>query len=362
MLFLGAGASRPFDIDDLSGITLKVKDSASPTLKKTIEQLEEIFKENKNIPDNFKLDIEVLLTLFDCLVNRKRMLNELGPFALLMHYFTENISEFKKLEISREEFHKFKGLVLSAITQTINGYHQDQQRKRRALQLYDEIYNISIRNDHQFPNAMGKAASSVFSFVATVNYDLVLEIYGRQTHVAGVPKFFTSRGFKDKDGMQLLDIPGIRGGDHNPNYIKLHGSIDWWQNDSQQIMSSLVGPENPFETLTERTIIYPIYEKHVTRDPFFTLYEYFRKTLFREDIVIVIGYSFRDLTINNAFSDWLASRPGSRLIVAARKRNHEMIRRIIENNKVEFIDGYFGENGFISNLENTLKNHLNKRY
>jgi N12 class adenine-specific DNA methylase len=79
------------------------------------------------------------------------MLNELGPFALLMHYFIENISKFKKLGISREEFDRFKRLVLSTITQTISGYHQDQQRKRRALEMYDEIYNISIRNDHQFP-------------------------------------------------------------------------------------------------------------------------------------------------------------------------------------------------------------------
>jgi SIR2-like protein len=103
------------------------------------------------------------------------------------------------------------------------------------------------------------------------------------------------------DGIQVLIIPGMREGRNNPNYIKLHGSIDWWLDDSQRVVNSLVGPENPFVVLTERTIIYPIYEKHITRDPFFTLYEYFRRTLFREDIVIVIGYSFRDLTINNAF-------------------------------------------------------------
>lgn len=185
--------------------------------------------------------------------------------ALLMHYFTENKSEFKKLEISREEFDTFKGLVLSTITQTISGYHQDQQRKRRALELYDEIYDIPIRNDHQFPKAIGGSASSVFSFVATVNYDLVLEIYGTQTRVAGVPKFYANRGFKGTLGdVPVLDIAGIRQGDRNPDYIKLHGSIDWWQNDSGQIIASLEGQGNPFEILTKRTIIYPIYEKHVT--------------------------------------------------------------------------------------------------
>ena len=97
------------------------------------------------------------------------------------------------------------------------------------MQLYDEIYNIPIRNNHQFPNATGGTALQIFS--STVNYDLVLEIYGRQTNVAGVPKFFTSRGFKDDDGIQVLNIPMIREGSNNPDYIKLHGSIDWWLDD-----------------------------------------------------------------------------------------------------------------------------------
>ena len=92
------------------------------------------FSEGKSPGGNFKPDIEVLLTLFDCLVNRKRMLNELGPFALLMHHFTENVNEFRKLTISKEEFQGFKDLVSSTITQAICGYHQDQERKRRAMQ------------------------------------------------------------------------------------------------------------------------------------------------------------------------------------------------------------------------------------
>jgi hypothetical protein len=357
MLFLGAGASKPMDIDDLSGVTLKVKESVSPSIRAIIEQLEGIFKENKNLLANFKVDIEVLLTVFNCLENRKHMLNELGPFALLMHHFVENIDEFRRLEISREEFQAFKETVLSTITHTICGYNRDQERKLRAMQLYDEIYNMAIRNDHKFPNGKGAVALPLFNFVATVNYDLVLEIYGKQTKVSGVPKFLTNRGFVDDSGIQVLDTLGIREGDHQPNYIKLHGSIDWWLTDQQRVMSALMGPDNPFEVLTDRTIIYPIYEKYITKDPFFTLYEYFRRRIFREDVVIVVGYSFRDVTINNTFSDWIASKPASRLVIVARKENHDTIRRIIANDsKLQFIGRYFGENGFIDDLEHTLNN------
>jgi hypothetical protein len=91
------------------------KPLASPTLRDTNRAATE------NILANFKPDIEVLLTLFDCLVNRKRMLNELGPFALLMHHFAENVNEFRKLTISKEEFEWFKDLVSSTITQAICG-------------------------------------------------------------------------------------------------------------------------------------------------------------------------------------------------------------------------------------------------
>ena len=190
MLFLGAGASKPMDIDDLSGVTLKVKEAVSPNVRAIIEQLEEIFKENnKYLTGNFKVDVEVLLTIFNCLHNRKHMLNELGPFALLMHHFVENIEEFRKLDVTGEQFQELKEIVLSTLTGTFTRYNHNQNLKLRAMQFYDEIYNMAIRNNHIFPNARGGNAPPLFNFAATVNYDLVLEIYGRQTKVPGVPKF-----------------------------------------------------------------------------------------------------------------------------------------------------------------------------
>src|SRR5690349_10574253 len=109
------------------------------------------------------------------------MLNELGPFALLMHHFVTNIDEFRRLEISKDQYHAFKESVLSAITNAIYRYNQDKERKLRAVELYDEIFSMAITHDHKFPNAKGGISEPVFNFVATVNYDLVLEVYGRQT-------------------------------------------------------------------------------------------------------------------------------------------------------------------------------------
>ena len=99
-------------------------------------------------------------------------------------------------------------------------------------------------------------------------------------------------------------------------YLKLHGSIDWWihSRDNKIVMrehpTSLMG-----ETYARRQMIYPVYDKHVSEDPYAALYNYFRGILRHHDMYIVIGYSFRDPSINNAFRDLLNSRPESRMII-----------------------------------------------
>lgn len=136
---------------------------------------------------------------------------------------------------------------------------------------------------------------------------------------------------------------------------KLHGSTDWWVDDNNNILESF-SQDNPLSHFSERQIIYPVYEKYISKEPFFTLYQYFRKRLLEEDIVIVIGYSFADISINNSFIDWLLYNDHARLIVVAKEYRHDLIRASLfdESNRIEFISDYFGEPNFISNLTNLL--------
>ena len=55
----------------------------------------------------------------------------------------------------------------------------------------------------------------------------------------------------------------------------------------------------------EKSIIYPIYEKHISAEPFFTFYQYFQRRVLFENILVIFGYSFAIPSINNAFMDWL---------------------------------------------------------
>jgi SIR2-like domain len=158
--------------------------------------------------------------------------------------------------------------------------------------------------------------------------------------------------------VDVLRIHEITQGDENPEYIKLHGSIDWWLTERGTIVRSLE-KDNPFEVLTNRTMIYPIYEKFVSKNHFFALYQYFRKMLFKEDILIVIGFSFRDPSINNAIADWLSTRSCSRLLIVANEKNQNKIRAIFNDNpRIQFINTYFGHIGFTNSLEDVLANPI----
>ena len=134
MLFLGAGASKAMYIDDLDGITSRVRNSASTKVKDIIGRLDDLFGDIEETDAIFKLDIEVLFTILNCLANRRQMLNELGPFALLMHYFVKKIPEFMKLEISPETFEEFKQLVTSTIFEALkySSYSLDQKSRAQA--------------------------------------------------------------------------------------------------------------------------------------------------------------------------------------------------------------------------------------
>lgn len=76
------------------------------------------------------------------------------------------------------------------------------------------------------------------------------------------------------------------------------------------------------------------------------------------DIYIVIGYSFRDPSINNAFGDALRNKSESRMIIVNPNKTN-IVKRVEENfpaKKVDIIEKAFGDNTLESNLKECLMN------
>ena len=245
MLFLGAGSSRPFGIGSLEGISRLAKESVTPAVRTIIEGLESILEQYRDLPTNFRVDIEILLTVFNSLANRRDLLIAYGPVALIMDHFLRESHEFQSIQITRQEYESFRELVAEIITNEMNRYIRSTQDRRRARELYDDLFQISIRSNSKFRNAMGGDAFGAFNIVATTNYDLVLEIYGNESNLPGVHRVLTERGFLREPGIDALNMVGMRERTIDLSYIKLHGSIDWWHTAEGKIILNM-GSENPY--------------------------------------------------------------------------------------------------------------------
>ena len=199
-----------------------------------------------------------------------------------------------------------------------------------------------------------------FTPTVTTNYDLVFERCAKELNI----EHRASTGFQklqnmDVDKMLPLERIILEGDRYQGiTYLKLHGSINWWIRDSDKRVvernEPLPGTSLMGDVYNEQLMIYPIYEKYVSRDIFFSLYYYFRKLLHMHSIYVVIGYSFRDPSINNAFADALRSKSNSRLIIVnSNKKNiQERIDQYFSKSedKLDILDTSFGDSSLFEKL------------
>jgi hypothetical protein len=142
------------------------------------------------------------------------------------------------------------------------------------------------------------------------------------------------------------------------SFLPSQSNISWWERDDKKIVISSHGKSSYGEKFNDHIMIYPVYEKYISREPFYSLYTAFRRILFEEQIVI--GYSFRDISINNAFLDYIRTNKESRIIICIRSDSvKKRIMRLFHGYhcRISFINNYFSENGFINELTIKLKNN-----
>ncbi|EMF92387.1 SIR2-like domain protein [Leptospira santarosai str. ST188] len=138
--------------------------------------------------------------------------------------------------------------------------------------------------------------------VFTLNYDLCFEtIVGKDVTV--------ELGFtKNNNEWHYSNFDDVNGKSYN--LYKLHGSIDWYNDDNKLLKSSK--PENSPE------LIFGIQHKMTSVDPYFYYSSILRATCFNEaNLIIAIGYSFADEYVNVILSQALNYRTNLRIIVVS---------------------------------------------
>ena len=340
MLFLGAGSSNAVGIGQLSVLTEKViKKLEKEGYYEPISNIVKIIKsKNKNHQyyyDN-EIDIEVIFTIINKEINRIESLKELGPYAI---YCSESESRNNNLEAN--DILKIRKIISKEI---IN--HCKSFNKNRAKEFYTALLNLD-KEISEFRTHNGTTNTRLFSHIVTVNYDLVMEYILEE-----VLDIDPRRGLKRETAEEdpYLDLEAILYNQLHPNeeikLLKLHGSIDWRIRDKdKKIIKRDTSYSHRGITAKEPLMIYPIYDKKISEKFFYSMYYSFKKLLRFHEIYTIIGYSFRDNSINDAFRYGLQNNLHSRMIVIT--TNEIVINRINTifsdcRNKIEILNTKFG--------------------
>jgi len=286
LLFLGAGASKSFGLPLMNELTdLVVRELDDYPIKNIIQKIEE-----KVNAVGIEPDIEGILSCIDALSNPEISLKTAGPVAALVKESGGlNNYKFGKNEKYFEDISK----KIRAIIR--NNCHFP---KREYIKKLEKTYN-------NFLNLFSIKPKNPLN-VYTTNYDLCFERYCKK-------KGYRFYDCFDDDGK--FDIEFTKQNTKSWEIYKLHGSSGWIVTDEcskGEFINSYLPIEHGEQTMTGEMIddvmIYPTTEKYFSKSPYFELLNNLRNDLKRAKIgdrgpCIIIGYSFRDIPINNAFID-----------------------------------------------------------
>jgi hypothetical protein len=206
--------------------------------------------------------------------------------------------------------------------------------------------------------------------IFSLNYDLTFEDYFNKPEETLAYNGFEGNGW----------VGNYENHQQRLNYYKLHGSLDWYLDKSEERVkqSTAIEPED------EPLIIFGSISKMMSFDPFLFMLSKFREKLQKSILYVVIGYSFHDKYINNMLIQQLAMTPGKKLLVVdpCGKSSEEFVQMLesvqkaksindkinftqISNKKVDteaisakdFYKGYFGNSAarLIKKVEELVK-------
>lgn len=145
--------------------------------------------------------------------------------------------------------------------------------------------------------------------IFSLNYDLVIESALRERDVE-FENGFSSEGWKPD---LLKDTSQIK-------LFKLHGSLDWVDDDQYGIVATefpkhvnseeIEGTEDP-------CIIFGTESKLTGKEPFLSLLYHFSDELSTTDVLVVIGYSFQDSHLNEIIEQRMRQNTKMKVIVVS---------------------------------------------
>lgn len=247
----------------------------------------------------------------------EHILSHLGDYSAIASRSVKKSISIGEDEFSLDKIELAHNEILNSIANTIRfGYVEGEEKE------IGDSNNFIVRIDEHF------------EFIKTLFYNLRAGINERRKPVR---LFTTNYDTLLEDALSLNKIPywdGFSGGavayrnyrygqneplgDAKAYVIKMHGSIDWYQNDDGYLWR--VRDRDTYPIKNQRVLIYPQSTKYIAtqKDPFSSQFDLFRKAISSPsyNVLIVCGYSFGDDHINQEISLSM-SNPDSKTVLLA---------------------------------------------
>ncbi len=264
-LLLGAGASYDADLPLLADLTAKVRDALSPSLRELYGVLEE-----SELPpwEAGGRNIEDILTSADAFSSAR------------LSYRTFRPRDFSLLAIA------IRSEIWRQLTRPVKtGYLEPLSRLIASQRFGLPIFSL--------------------------NNDLVIESWCEEKGIPLVDGFQGAKAF-DASSFATVEAP--------VSLCKLHGSVDWRQDLTPGILrfrglfESSRGDIALRSPVPDATLVFPSRTKLITDAALIELLLWFRRSLDRLDILVVVGCQLGDPHVLQSIFDSLGKREGLRIL------------------------------------------------
>lgn len=340
VIFLGAGASKPFGI---------------PTMKEFVDKLDmtEIRKIYEITDDEFalyqriqgvvrryfeqKTDFEAIYTVIDCLsrsapfIDRDSMIQTFYYDTYIRSCFTRINEELDMLALEHEltsSCHEYTD-VASRLRMKIERFLKDQcMVKRKYTKKIETIYD-------DFFNCLNKVFGVKNFWIYTTNYDRCVEYYFTDYRGKTI-----ETGFRHDDNLHKWILDPTRFYSKGLKLIKIHGSITFWRNKRLNEIEELKGdPIAQYvpEDYEGQTMWLPIEEKKMYTYPYLDMFRALKKDLRETENWIVIGHSFNDSIIRQIFVECSKNENKVLIVLKDEKEAKDVIARNLHNVRGDLI-------------------------
>lgn len=307
LLFLGAGASKPFNVPTMKEMVEEFGYSLGSEERKFYEEIS-----NSLINRHKRFDLETFLMVLEALEDPDRW----HPFA---SYILDKFNKDYNAIIDPK-----KVIDAPSLSQDLKKFVRDKcYLNKNEYDKNKDLYELLLKLANEITGQSGGLIGTSVNGIYTTNYDRYIDEYLREKFSRGYSSNVTDY-FDRKDNPETLRIDYEKFlANYSPpmEFVKVHGSVNWYLDNG-----TVVRTDNPRTDFKSGIMIYPTSDKPLYKEPWMKLLILLKRALTRSSVWIVVGYSFNDEVILNLFKEALEERDKTvKLIILS--KGAERIRR-----------------------------------